>query len=139
MYLVVLLTFLGANILIDNHGNLKLADFGLARSYTPESKERDYTNLVVTRWYRPPELLLGATKYTSAVDLWGVGCVFGEILKRKPIFPGGNDIDQVDRIFQLCGTPDDSSWPGYRNLPAYQIIADMKTIYKNTIKDKFHS
>jgi serine/threonine-protein kinase BUR1 len=65
-----------ANILIDNQGHLKLADFGLARLYTPEREDRKYTNNVVTRWYRPPELFLGEMRYSEAIDMWGVGYLF---------------------------------------------------------------
>lgn len=75
-----------ANILINNKGYLKLADFGLARPFNFNGGK--YTNMVVTRWFRPPELLMGATEYDGAVDMWGVGCVFGEILKRRAILPG---------------------------------------------------
>ncbi len=76
-----------------------------------------YTGLVVTRWYRAPELVLGDREYTTAVDLWGVGCVFGEMFKHKPILSGQNEIDQGTKIFQLVGSPTDLNMPGYKSLP----------------------
>ncbi|TKA65932.1 hypothetical protein B0A55_10362 [Friedmanniomyces simplex] len=115
-----------ANILISNKGILQIADFGLARHYdghTPQPGRgngeavRDYTSLVVTRWYRPPELLLTLKKYTPAIDLWGVGCIFGEMFERKPILEGRSDLDQCHRIFQLVGSPTDSTMPGWTDLP----------------------
>ncbi|KAG0743273.1 hypothetical protein G6F57_001291 [Rhizopus arrhizus] len=104
-----------ANLLIDNEGVLQIADFGLARGIEGENKE--YTNCVVTRWYRPPELLLGERKYTTAIDMWGVGCVFGELLKSRPILQGQDDIDQLVRIFNLCGSPSTESMPNWQQLP----------------------
>ncbi|RKO93082.1 kinase-like domain-containing protein, partial [Blyttiomyces helicus] len=109
----------GANILIDAKGNLRIADFGLARSFDPTATTAQFTNVVVTRWYRPPELFLGATNYGPSVDMWGVGCVFGEMLKRRPILAGATDIDQLEKIFELCGTPDDLTWPTHRDLPFF--------------------
>lgn len=103
-----------ANILIDSNGVLKIADFGLARSYHgqipkfgegPGGGERSYTGLVVTRWYRPPELLLGERKYTTAVDLWGIGCVFAELFTSKPILVGKSDAHQAQLVFGLVGPP----------------------------------
>ncbi|KAG1474501.1 hypothetical protein G6F56_000329 [Rhizopus delemar] len=104
-----------ANLLIDNEGVLQIADFGLARGIEGENKE--YTNCVVTRWYRPPELLLGERKYTTAIDVWGVGCVFGELLKSRPILQGQDDIDQLVRIFNLCGSPSEENMPNWHQLP----------------------
>lgn len=89
-----------ANLLINNKGQLMIADFGLARSIESADKERGYTNCVVTRWYRPPELLLGQVKYHFPVDIWGVGCVIAEMFARSPIFPGSSDVDQAQRIFK---------------------------------------
>jgi serine/threonine-protein kinase BUR1 len=108
-----------SNILVNNKGDLKIADFGLARAFIENSGR--YTNLVVTRWYRPPELLMGATEYSSKIDIWGVGCVFGEILKRRAILPGNSDMDQLNLIWQLCGTPDEENWKGksYLNYPMF--------------------
>ncbi|KAJ8101254.1 kinase-like domain-containing protein [Lipomyces tetrasporus] len=116
-----------ANLLIDNRGILKIADFGLARKFEEDPPvagvkgtgpaRREYTNCVVTRWYRPPELLLGERRYTSAIDLWGVGCIFGEMYKHKPILAGNSDLDQIRRIFQLCGSPNQETMPGWDRLP----------------------
>lgn len=113
-----------ANILIDNTGVLKIADFGLARMYHgdvprlgmgPGGGKKDYTALVVTRWYRPPELLLGERKYTTAVDIWGIGCVFAELFIRKPILVGKSDAHQAQLIFELIGSPE--TWDGAAKLP----------------------
>ncbi|KAK9459265.1 kinase-like domain-containing protein [Lipomyces oligophaga] len=116
-----------ANLLIDNQGILKIADFGLARKFEEDPPQpgdrgaqparREYTNCVVTRWYRPPELLLGERKYTSAIDMWGVGCIFGEMYRRKPLLIGNSDMDQLLKIFQLCGSPTQETMPGWDLLP----------------------
>ncbi|GFQ03770.1 cyclin-dependent kinase c-1 [Phtheirospermum japonicum] len=108
----------GSNLLIDNEGNLKLADFGLARSFSNDVNA-NLTNRVITLWYRPPELLLGATKYGPAVDMWSVGCIFAELLYGKPILPGKNEPEQLNKIFELCGTPDEVTWPGVSKIPCF--------------------
>ncbi|KAL8233481.1 hypothetical protein R6Q59_019581 [Mikania micrantha] len=108
----------GSNLLIDNEGNLKLADFGLARSYSTDHKG-NLTNRVITLWYRPPELLLGATKYGPSVDMWSVGCIFAELLHGKPILTGKNEPEQLNKIFELCGSPDEVNWPGVSKIPWY--------------------
>jgi len=107
------------NVLIDLHGRVKLADFGLARAFQPK---RTYTQEVVTLWYRAPELLLGQQEYTASVDLWSTGCILAELTCRKPLFPGDSEIDQIFRIFRLLGTPDDSTWEGVTQLPDFQPI-----------------
>ncbi|KAI9661646.1 MAG: serine/threonine protein kinase, CMGC, CDC2/CDK sub [Bathelium mastoideum] len=115
-----------ANLLINNQGKLQIADFGLARHYdepVPQpgrgggEAKRDYTTLVVTRWYRPPELLLQLRRYTTAIDMWGVGCVFGEMFKRKPILSGTTDLNQAQIIFDLVGSPTEENMPGWSQLP----------------------
>ncbi|KAI1196612.1 Pkinase-domain-containing protein [Nemania serpens] len=105
-----------SNLLLDNRGRLKIADFGMAR-YVGDPPPPKLTQLVVTLWYRAPELLLGATAYGRPVDMWSVGCIFGEILTREPLLPGSNEVDTLTRIFELCGVPTDESWPGFRRLP----------------------
>ncbi|ORY38418.1 Pkinase-domain-containing protein [Rhizoclosmatium globosum] len=126
-----------ANILIDNKGYLKIADFGLARAHLQSIKDPKYTNMVVTRWYRPPELLLGATRYGPSIDMWGVGCVFGEILKRKPILVGNDDFDQLEKIWELCGTPTPETWPGLKELPAMQTMELSKPPKERSIPHHF--
>ncbi|KAF1823154.1 Pkinase-domain-containing protein [Dissoconium aciculare CBS 342.82] len=115
-----------ANILISNRGILQIADFGLARHYdgpTPQpghgngTAVREYTSLVVTRWYRPPELLLTLKRYTPAIDMWGVGCVFGEMFEQKPILEGHTDMNQCEKIFRLVGHPSELTMPGWTELP----------------------
>ncbi|GAQ86098.1 Cdc2-related protein kinase [Klebsormidium nitens] len=108
----------GSNLLINNEGILKLADFGLARNFSSDKDNpAPLTNRVITLWYRPPELLLGATKYGPAIDMWSVGCIFAELLYGKPILPGKNEVDQFQRIMELCGSPTEENWPGYLELP----------------------
>ncbi|CAI4054132.1 cyclin-dependent serine/threonine protein kinase SGV1 SKDI_16G4150 [Saccharomyces kudriavzevii IFO 1802] len=133
-----------ANILIDHNGILKLADFGLARLYygcPPNLKYpggagsgAKYTSVVVTRWYRAPELVLGDKQYTTAVDIWGVGCVFAECFEKKPILQGKTDIDQGHCIFKLLGTPTEEDWAMARCLPGAELTT---TNYKSTLKERF--
>lgn len=105
-------------MLISEDGRrLKLADFGLARlSALPNGP---YTYEVVTLWYRAPELLLGANRYSAAVDVWSVGCIFAEMITGLPLFPGRSDIDEIFKIFQKRGTPTNEMWPSYNRLPHY--------------------
>lgn len=105
-----------SNLLLNNRGQLKIADFGMAR-YVGDPAPPKLTQLVVTLWYRAPELLLGAPAYGAAVDLWSVGCIFGELLTREPLLQGRNEVDELTKIFELCGLPTDESWPGFRRLP----------------------
>lgn len=104
-----------SNLLLNNRGILKIADFGMARYYGDPSPK--LTQLVVTLWYRAPELLLGADKYGTDVDMWSVGCIFGELLTREPLLQGKNEVDELSKIFELCGIPTEESWPGFRRLP----------------------
>ncbi|XP_078163245.1 cyclin-dependent kinase C-1-like isoform X2 [Carex rostrata] len=112
-----------ANLLIDNEGNLKLADFGLARIFFGYPNDI-LTNRVISLWYRPPELLMGSQKYGPEIDMWSVGCVFGELLLGKPIFRGKNELNQLKRIFEKCGIPDENNWPGVTQMPWYNDITD---------------
>jgi cyclin-dependent kinase 12/13 len=98
-----------ANLLVSSGGELKVADFGLANLFTP-SASAPLTSRVVTLWYRPPELLLGATAYEPSVDLWSAGCVFAEMHARRPILPGRTEVEQIHKIFKLCGSPPDDFW-----------------------------
>lgn len=106
------------NLLIDKEGNLKLADFGLARAFGIPL--RTYTHEVVTLWYRAPEVLLGSRHYSTAIDMWSVGCIFAEMAMRHPLFPGDSEIDEIFKIFRTLGTPTDDVWPGVQQLPDYK-------------------
>lgn len=106
------------NLLIDTEGNIKLADFGLARAFGVPL--RTYTHEVVTLWYRAPEILLGTKFYSTSVDVWSIGCIFAEMLTRRALFPGDSEIDQLFRVFRTLGTPDDRIWPGVTHLPDYK-------------------
>ncbi|KAH7079441.1 hypothetical protein FB567DRAFT_122333 [Paraphoma chrysanthemicola] len=111
-----------ANILVSNTGQLKLADFGLARFYAKRSK-LDYTNRVITIWYRSPELLLGETQYGPAVDIWSAACVLVEIFTRHAIFPGdGGEINQLDKIYNVLGTPTVQDWPGMVDMQWFELL-----------------
>ncbi|KAL0877209.1 hypothetical protein Bca101_026914 [Brassica carinata] len=104
----------GSNLLIDNDGILKIADFGLATFYDPKQKKQTMTSCVVTLWYRPPELLLGATNYGTGVDLWSAGCIMAELLAGKPVMPGRTEVEQLHKIFKLCGSPSDLYWKKHK-------------------------
>ncbi|KAG8423843.1 Cyclin-dependent kinase catalytic subunit [Metarhizium acridum] len=106
------------NLLIDKEGNLKLADFGLARAFGVPL--RTYTHEVVTLWYRAPEILLGGRQYSTGVDMWSVGCIFAEMCTRKPLFPGDSEIDEIFKIFRTLGTPDEEVWPGVTSYPDFK-------------------
>nr|GMD53565.1 probable serine/threonine-protein kinase At1g54610 [Ipomoea batatas] len=99
----------GSNLLIDKDGRLKIADFGLANSFQSKSK-KPLTSRVVTLWYRAPELLSGATDYGVGVDLWSAGCLLAEMFHGRPIMPGRNEIEQLHKIFKLCGSPSEDYW-----------------------------
>ncbi|KAK8482845.1 hypothetical protein V6N11_034468 [Hibiscus sabdariffa] len=104
-----------SNLLLNNQGELKICDFGMARQYG--SPLKPYTTKVVTMWYRAPELLLGAKKYSTAVDMWSVGCIMAEMLAKEPLFKGTSEIDQIRKIFDTLGTPSEKIWAGFSELP----------------------
>ncbi|KAF2276436.1 Pkinase-domain-containing protein, partial [Westerdykella ornata] len=111
-----------ANILVSNTGQLKLADFGLARFYS-KHRNIDYTNRVITIWYRSPELLLGETQYGPAVDIWSAACVLVEIFTKHAIFPGdGGEINQLDKIYNVLGTPTVQDWPGIVDMQWFELL-----------------
>lgn len=107
------------NLLISEAGELKLADFGLARAKSVPT--RTYSHEVVTLWYRPPDVLMGCTEYFTSLDMWGVGCIFVEMLTGKPLFPGIKGVyDQLNKIWGVLGTPSETTWPGVTSYPEYK-------------------
>ncbi|XVF29843.1 hypothetical protein REPUB_Repub16aG0005700 [Reevesia pubescens] len=103
----------GSNLLIDKNGMLKIADFGLANYFSPNRKY-PLTSRVVTLWYRAPELLLGSTDYGAGIDLWSAGCLLAEMFAGRPIMPGRTEVEQLHKIFKLCGTPSEEYWKKLR-------------------------
>lgn len=114
----------GSNILLNSDGILKIADFGLARNMKVlrDGESPDYTNRVITIWYRPPELLMGSTDYGREVDIWGVGCLLIELYTKLAIFQGAEEISQLYKIYEVMGTPSAESWPGIENLPWFEML-----------------
>uniref|UniRef100_A0A8C3AV89 Cyclin dependent kinase 17 n=1 Tax=Cyclopterus lumpus TaxID=8103 RepID=A0A8C3AV89_CYCLU len=106
------------NLLINEKGELKLADFGLARAKSVPTKT--YSNEVVTLWYRPPDVLLGSSEYSTQIDMWGVGCIFYEMAAGRPLFPGSTVEDELHLIFRLLGTPTDDNWPGICSIEEFK-------------------
>jgi cyclin-dependent kinase len=103
--------------LINSAGELKLADFGLARAFG--IPVRNYTNEVVTLWYRSPDVLLGSRNYNTSVDIWSIGCIFVELLNGRPLFPGNSENDQLTKIFRALGTPNEETMPECTQLPEW--------------------
>ncbi|CAK9179379.1 unnamed protein product, partial [Ilex paraguariensis] len=124
----------GSNLLIDNYGNLKIGDFGLATFFRTNQKQ-PLTSRVVTLWYRPPELLLGATDYGVAVDLWSAGCILAELYAGKPIMPGRTEVEQLHKIFKLCGSPSEEYWKKSK-LPHATIFKPQQP-YKRCVLETF--
>nr|AAC99804.1 CTD kinase largest subunit [Kluyveromyces lactis] len=128
----------GSNLLIDNRGNLKITDFGLAKKLTDVSSPASNTNRVITHWYRPPELLLGATDYKYEVDCWGCGCLLVELFAGAAIFPGSNEVDQFQRILSIMGSPTLEQWPKMLDMPWwFMLVPQISKTYKNVFFDEF--
>ena len=125
-----------SNILMNNRGQVKLADFGLARLYNADDKQRPYTNKVITLWYRPPELLLGEERYGPAIDVWSCGCILGELFLKKPVFQANVEMMQLELISRLCGTPCPAVWPTVVKLPQWHTLRPKKT-YRRRVRDEF--
>ncbi|KAL1225379.1 putative serine/threonine-protein kinase [Cardamine amara subsp. amara] len=124
----------GSNLLIDDGGVLKIADFGLATIFDPNHK-RPMTSRVVTLWYRAPELLLGATDYGVGIDLWSAGCILAELLAGRPIMPGRTEVEQLHKIYKLCGSPSEDYWK--KGKFTHGAIYKPREPYKRSIRDTF--
>lgn len=130
------------NLLVSEKGIIKIADFGLARGYgIPVT---NYSNEVVTLWYRPPDVLLGNKDYMTTIDIWSMGCIFAEMVSGKALFTGLNDSDQLKKIFRIIGTPNEKDYPGLTKLPdwnpeLYEVFPpqDLKQYVPNIDEDGF--
>ncbi|XP_065316787.1 cyclin-dependent kinase 10-like isoform X2 [Gordionus sp. m RMFG-2023] len=116
-----------SNLLINDFGCVKIADFGLARKFGLPCL-KPLTPNVVTLWYRAPELLFGAEVQATAIDIWAAGCIFGELLLHKPMMPGKSEIQQINMIIDLLGTPNEKIWTGFNKLP---LVKDFKLKSQN--------
>jgi len=124
-----------SNLLLSHHGILKVGDFGLAREYG--SPLKPYTAVVVTLWYRAPELLLGIKEYSTYIDVWSIGVIFGEFLLMNALFPGKSESEELDKIFKLLGTPSEKIWPGFNSLPLVQKMKKFVDYPISRMRDKF--
>lgn len=123
------------NLLLSGDGQLKLADFGLARNIS--SPNCLLTCNVVTRWYRAPELLFGARHYTTAIDIWSVGIIFAELMLRVPYLAGRDDVDQLDVTFRALGTPTDKTWPDVSYFSGYNKIQIYPAPSREELRSRF--
>ncbi|KAL0651107.1 hypothetical protein Bca4012_093798 [Brassica carinata] len=126
----------GSNLLLDHNNNLKIGDFGLANFYGDHQKQ-PLTSRVVTLWYRPPELLFGSTDYGVAVDMWSTGCILAELFNGKAIMPGRTEVEQLHKIFKLCGSPSEEYWKGSK-LPHATVFKPQQP-YKRCVAETFKS
>ncbi|KAL7096947.1 hypothetical protein ACP275_10G112200 [Erythranthe tilingii] len=126
----------GSNLLVDNNGILKIGDFGLATSFDAANQKQPLTSHVVTLWYRAPELLLGETHYGVAVDMWSAGCILAELFAGKPIMPGTTEVEQMHKIFKLCGSPTEEYWRKTK-LPHTGSFKSQR-VYKRRVADAFN-
>ena len=125
-----------ANILVTKDHQIKIADWGLARSYNSNETSHKYTNPVVTLWYRAPELLLGLREYGFAIDMWSIGCVFAEMKCKGAIFRGKDEAEQLQLIYQICGSPSAELLELYKKFPSYEKI-QVTGEYEKSFKTKF--
>lgn len=124
-----------SNLLMNNRGTIKVADFGLARRFGDPVGVGGLTQLVVTLWYRAPEILLGAKEYSTAIDMWSVGCIFAELLLKEPLFQAKNELELISMIFKLLGPPTPTNWPDYHSLPLSSSISIPQQV--RSLRQKF--
>ncbi|KAJ0540116.1 putative protein-serine/threonine kinase CMGC-CDK-CRK7-CDK9 family [Helianthus annuus] len=125
----------GANLLVNNEGVMKIGDFGLANFCNVAHDRRPLTSKVVTLWYRPPELLLGSTDYDASVDLWSIGCVFAELLLGVPVLQGRTEVEQMHKIFKLCGSPCEDYWD--RSKLPHAMLFKPQRPYESCLRETF--
>jgi mitogen-activated protein kinase 15 len=128
-----------SNLLLNSECHMKLADFGLARSISTVGKDEGpvLTDYVATRWYRAPEILLGSTKYTKGVDMWSVGCILGELLCGKPMFPGTSTMNQLQRIITVTGEPKPEDIDAIQSAFAASMLESIPETEQKTLNELF--
>jgi len=123
-----------SNLLLNSDCLLKVGDFGLARSIDRDNVLTDY---VATRWYRAPEILLGSQQYTAGVDMWSVGCILGELIGGRPMFPGSSTMNQLDRILELTGQPSDEDLESIQSPFALTMLDTLPPVTKRSYKELY--
>jgi len=123
-----------SNLLLNSDCLLKVGDFGLARSIDRDNVLTDY---VATRWYRAPEILLGSQQYTAGVDMWSVGCILGELIGGKPMFPGSSTMNQLDRILELTGQPSDEDLESIQSPFALTMLDTLPPVTKRSYRELY--
>eukprot|EP00999_Lentomonas_sp_LEN2_P002669 NODE_544_length_1379_cov_163.642173_g509_i0.p1 GENE.NODE_544_length_1379_cov_163.642173_g509_i0~~NODE_544_length_1379_cov_163.642173_g509_i0.p1 ORF type:complete len:377 (-),score=62.20 NODE_544_length_1379_cov_163.642173_g509_i0:122-1252(-) len=128
-----------SNLLLNSECHMKLADFGLARSIhqIDQQGSKVLTDYIATRWYRAPEILLGSTKYTKGIDMWSVGCILGELLAGKPMFPGVSTMNQLERIIAVTGRPTTSDIEAIKSPFADTMLENLGTVAPRSLQDMF--
>eukprot|EP01080_Neovahlkampfia_damariscottae_P001693 gene1693-462_t len=128
-----------SNLLLNSECHMKLADFGLARSIHSVQKDEGpvLTDYVATRWYRAPEILLGSTKYTKGVDIWSIGCIMGELISNKPMFPGTSTMNQLERIISVTGYPSTEDIDSIQSAFAASMLESIQDVETKSLKDMY--
>ena len=127
-----------SNILINSEAYIKICDFGLARCITSSvNKDITMTDYVATRWYRAPEILLGSTKYTTQADMWSVGCIFGELLCGRPLFPGTSTLSQINKVLEVTGKPSKEDIVSVQSDLAATMLETIVTTKTRSLKTMF--
>eukprot|EP00817_Percolomonadidae_sp_ATCC50343_P003030 CAMPEP_0117421770 /NCGR_PEP_ID=MMETSP0758-20121206/2757_1 /TAXON_ID=63605 /ORGANISM="Percolomonas cosmopolitus, Strain AE-1 (ATCC 50343)" /LENGTH=234 /DNA_ID=CAMNT_0005204017 /DNA_START=355 /DNA_END=1059 /DNA_ORIENTATION=+ len=116
------------NVLVNAKGQVMISDFGSSKHYGLSRYQNPYSPDRGTRWYRAPELLMGATEYGPAADMWSVGCIFYDLMKGSPLFPANSELEQLSLVYSIMGTPRESDWKGVTLLPKYQHFKEIPPI-----------
>jgi len=128
-----------SNLLLNSECHMKVCDFGLARSLDTRDPDQTplLTDYVATRWYRAPEILLGSNKYTKGVDMWSMGCILAELILGKPVFPGTSTLNQLDRVMEVIGRPNQEDIDSINSPLAQTMLESLPPTKNKKLKDMF--
>jgi mitogen-activated protein kinase 15 len=128
-----------SNLLLNSECHMKVADFGLARSLDTRDPDQQplLTDYVATRWYRAPEILLGSNKYMKGADMWSMGCILAELLLGKPVFPGTSTLNQLDRVMEITGRPNQEDIDSINSPLAETMLESLPPTKPKKLRDMF--